>query len=1103
MRKIFIILIVLVTTTTAWGQRFKSGDLYYNITSPYTVEVTYKNDSYGKNYKLDTVVIPSTVTKGKTTYKVTNIGENAFYYCGGLRSITIPEKIVGIGHDAFRGCGLLSTLIIPHGVKSIGKNAFYGCSALRSISIPESVTSIGTRAFSDCKSLNAITIGKSVKSIGSHAFDNCIKLTSLTLSTVDFINDYNLCHIFGTQITRCELIDEVKIIKPNLFMSCLNLETVVIGENVTTIGAHAFEDCKSLKSINIPNSVTDIGAYAFKNCSSLNNVSIPISVTTIGAAAFANCVSLESIHIPNKVTKINASMFDGCSSLTSVTIPESVTRIEKNAFYKCSSLDSIIIPNSVISIGESAFCRCSSLTSVTIPNNVTSLENYVFNQCTNLKNVYLGYGVTRIGENVFYKCNSLVSIDIPVSVESIGNGTFWDCSKLESVNIPYRVTSIGEYTFKGCTSLIHIDIPNSVESIGEHAFENCRSLVSVTIGKSVKSIGTRAFSDCSALSSISLPESMTTIGYAAFDGCKFLTSIYIPKGMKSIGYDAFSHLKHVEYGGTEDMWKTMGGVKGEHGITVNYNKSVQPKAQPNQAPRPTLQQPLLTLVENSLRFVDVSQNNCIEANEQSHICFRVRNFGKGTATNCEARIRMSGNCNGISVQTLKLPKIAPGTEQEVRMPIKSDINTKDGRVTFTIEVHEHSGFGVAPFNLTVATKAYVAPYMQITDHHITSASGKVQRMVPFTLTFNLQNTQYGDAEDVKVEVKYPSNVIVVEGNEQNSFSKIKSGETRTIQLSLLANNYAANTLPITIDVKEKYGKYAENKQISVAISQSATTNVTIASTTATEQPRAEIQIGSLLSEVDRNIPKTKNHNPYTFVVILANENYNYVATVPYALNDGKIFYQYCQHTLGIPEENIKLYTDATYNEIRLAMSWLENVCRAYQGDAEVIFYYAGHGIPDTHDRASYLLPTDGDGRYVSTAYKLDELYHTLGDMPAKSVVVMMDACFSGANRNDQMLASERGVKLVSRPGMPKGNMVILSAAQGDQTALPNDKEKHGMFTYFLLKKLQETNGDVTLGELSEYIITEVQRRSAVINKLQTPTVNASPAITDEWHRWKL
>ena len=564
-------------------------------------------------------------------------------------------------------------------------------------------------------------------------------------------------------------------------------------------------------------------------------------------------------------------------------------------------------------------------------------------------------------------------------------------------------------------------------------------------------------------------------------------------------------LYHNGYGVKQDysmamMWYKRAAANGHADAQKWYNELAAKGYKAALPPEP----PLLVLVENSLTFTDATRNNQIEANEQSHIRFRVRNMGKGPAINCEARVRLSGNTSGITVNNITLPDIAPGKEHEVTIPVNTNINTQNGKVTFAIEVHENRGFGVAPFNLTVATKVFESPFMQVTDHTITSASGMAKKMDFITLTFVLQNTQYGDAQDVKVNIKHPDNVVIMEGEPQQSFATIRSGEAKTIKVTFVANNnYTANTIPINIDIKEKYGKYAENKQIAIALNQSTSSNITIASLD-NNTPQGTIQKVTLGSDVDRNIPRTSVKAPNTFVVILANENYQRVAPVPYALNDGNIFSQYCETTLGIPSKNIIKYLNASLNDMHMAIARIKNICEAYEGEASVIFYYAGHGIPDAeNENASYLLPADGDGRYVATAYKLDELYQTLGALPAKSVTVLLDACFSGANRDGQMLASARGVAIKSRPGAPKGNMVVLSAAQGDQTALPNEQEKHGMFTYFLLKKLQETSGNITLGELSDYIIREVKRETAVTISPQTPCVSAAPAVANQWQNWKL
>ena len=117
-----------------------------------------------------------------------------------------------------------------------------------------------------------------------------------------------------------------------------------------------------------------------------------------------------------------------------------------------------------------------------------------------------------------------------------------------------------------------------------------------------------------------------------------------------------------------------------------------------------------------------------------------------------------------------------------------------------------------------------------------------------------------------------------------------------------------------------------------------------------------------------------------------------------------------------------------------------------------------------------------------------------------------DTCLN-KNKNgslDKMLASARGIAIKAKADVPTGNMVVFSAASGDESAYPYREKNHGMFTYFLLKKLQESRGETTLGELADFISTQVSRRSIVDNaKSQTPTITAYPKLGEQWKNWKL
>ncbi len=258
------------------------------------------------------------------------------------------------------------------------------------------------------------------------------------------------------------------------------------------------------------------------------------------------------------------------------------------------------------------------------------------------------------------------------------------------------------------------------------------------------------------------------------------------------------------------------------------------------------------------------------------------------------------------------------------------------------------------------------------------------------------------------------------------------------------------------------------------------------------------------SDVDKDIPTGQQRKENTFAFIIANENYP-DAPVPYSLNDGRIFKEYCSKTLGIPEKNINLYEDATFGTIIAAVEKMKSIADAYDGEASVIFYYAGHGFPDEKQGTAYLLPIDGNASDITTTgYSLAKLYKDLASLKLKSSVVFLDACFSGAKREDNMLASSRGVAIKVKEEAPTGNMVVFSAAQGDETAHQLEEKGHGLFTYYLLKELQQTNGDVTLGELSEFVTKQVKRQSVVINnKKQTPTVIPSQAVVNSWQSMKL
>lgn len=250
----------------------------------------------------------------------------------------------------------------------------------------------------------------------------------------------------------------------------------------------------------------------------------------------------------------------------------------------------------------------------------------------------------------------------------------------------------------------------------------------------------------------------------------------------------------------------------------------------------------------------------------------------------------------------------------------------------------------------------------------------------------------------------------------------------------------------------------------------------------------------LNSDVDINIPRAKKDAENTIVLIIANENYENVKKVDYALNDGATFEQYMKLAVGVPETQIFTVTDGTLGKMKGAFTKLKQGASIIGKKSKVIVYYSGHGNPDEKTKEAYILPVDYQVGDNSTAFKLKDIYDDLGSIDANSVVFFIDGCFSGATKSEEsdMIVSARSVAIKPKEEKAVGNLIVFSAAQGDQMAHIYKEKAHGMMTYFLLKKLQQTNGDATLGELAEYITESVKKSAFFINENQQhPTVTAS------------
>ena len=382
-------------------------------------------------------VVADGVIKGLTEY-----GEETYTV------LTIPSKIdgaeiVGIEEYAFNGNKNLTEVTVPDSVTSIGEGAFQNCDNLTKITLPfvgASKDAVGYQAVFGFIFGYWASSSSSESSLYTYQYYDSSVSSNYKYYYYDIPSSLRTVEITGTSI-------------PNgAFRNCTNLQTVLLGDEVTAIGE-----------------------YAFIN-SGLTEMMIPDSVESIGYGAFRECASLISVVLGDGVLSIGGNSFSECAKLTSVRLGNNLATVGYYAFHKCSSLKEIAIPDSVTSLGQYAFWECKSLESAVIGEGVSIVESYLFHSCSNLKTVKFGGNVGKISGQAFEGCVSLTEAILPKKVSSIGYQAFYGCKNLSNIPFPQGLAYIGNAAFKGCTSLTAVQIPLSVKDVVSNAFEDCACL---------------------------------------------------------------------------------------------------------------------------------------------------------------------------------------------------------------------------------------------------------------------------------------------------------------------------------------------------------------------------------------------------------------------------------------------------------------------------------------------------------------------------------------------------------------------------------------------------------------------------------------------------
>jgi len=432
---------------------------------------------------------------------ITKITRNFFEDFTALEDIEFGG-VKKIEDSAFKGCTALTSLNLNGNLKKIGNSAFAGCTSLTSLNLDGNLEEIGEEAFLNCKNLTTVTVGSKVKTVYYDIFKGCDNLTSITVS-----KDNAYLYAEGKKLLNANISGTCG--KNITFSYNPKTKTLTFsGSGAMKNGNYGFdEDCNwdvyvtwftdtpyrnvimhEMQTLVIGDNITSIGKCAFVNCDALKTVKLGKNVSTIGDYAFTGCKALETIQSGSKITSIGKRAFSKCSKLNKMSAFPNITKIGNYSFYGCKKLKTFSIGKSVKSIGEGAFSECTNLRKFSIHKKnkyFSKRDNMLLNkQQTKIISACLGSNKTC---NIY---SSVKNIDKTILEDSSVKSFSVNKNNPNYSSKGGLLYSKNGKTLKKCPARMSgiVNIDDTVTSMDIGAFQICNNITQINIGKNVKSI---------------------------------------------------------------------------------------------------------------------------------------------------------------------------------------------------------------------------------------------------------------------------------------------------------------------------------------------------------------------------------------------------------------------------------------------------------------------------------------------------------------------------------------------------------------------------------------------------------------------------------------
>lgn len=525
--------------------------------------------------------------------------------------------------------------------------------------------------------------------------------------------------------------------------------------------------------------------------------------------------------------------------------------------------------------------------------------------------------------------------------------------------------------------------------------------------------------------------------------------------------------------------------------------------------------PILTLV-GDIKFDDPNKNNAIDAGETCMFSFMVKNTGIGDGYGMIAHMLLKGEAPGISGCETELPPLPVGQAYTIQLPISANLFTVDGTADFLMSIEEPHGFGLEPQLVSVPTRAFVSPMVEYVGYVIPGGGSTVAKNQTFDMDVTVQNTGQGVAENTAIKLVHSNDVFLSSANNPLEIGTLEPGQAYTAHFTFaVPQSYNAALLPISVLVSERHGRFSKNGTIDLHVDQSDAEREVTRIVAKPRKPVSPISPVNLGNDVDTDIPEAAQKDDNLYVLIIANGNYESGDGVSTAIHDGEVMQQYCIKALGAQPYHVTLETDAGFIKMGDAIDRFADIVERHNEDGRFLFFYYGHGAPSPKTSDAYLIPVDlGQGSNMERyAISRNDLIARLQVARPQQMVICLEACFNGgtnegggkhiytqANTSAPMLEDD-----VSATSF-RGNIVLLTASSGSQSAHAMPQGAHNLFTYQLMKAIKESGDNATWGDIFRKASIATQDYSQLEmrhSKAQTPSSIPSSTLGDAWESWKL